>query len=67
MTLDEVDIYSKTYNRIAGELETERNKEFIKKTGVSDEDIVFRDYLSPMVILLLTKEQIYLQVAREER
>lgn len=59
MTLEEVDIYSKTYNRIVGELETERNKEFIKKTGVSDEDIVFRDYLSPMVILLLTKEQIH--------
>ena len=34
MTLDEVDIYSKTYNRIVGELEAAGNKAFIEKAEV---------------------------------
>lgn len=59
MTLDEVDIYSKTYNRIAGELEAAGNKAFIDKTEVSDENIVFCGTMSPLVILNLTKGQIY--------
>lgn len=59
MTLDEVDIYSKTYNRIAGELEAAGNKAFIEKAEVSDENIVFCGTMSPLVILNLTKGQIY--------
>ena len=58
MTSEEVDIYSKTYNRIAGELEAAGNKAFIEKAEVSDEDIVFCGTMSPLVILNLTKEQI---------
>ena len=59
MTLEEVDIYSKTYNRIAGELEAAGNKALIEKVGVADEDIVFCGTTSPLVILRLTKEEIY--------
>lgn len=59
MTLEEVDIYSKTYNRIAGELEAAGNKAFIEKAEVSDENIVFCGTMSPLVILNLTKGQIY--------
>ncbi len=59
MTLDEVDIYSKTYNRIVGELEAVGNKAFIEKAEVSDENIVFCGTMSPLVILNLTKGQIY--------
>ena len=59
MTLEEVDIYSKTYNRIAGELEAAGNKALIEKIGVADEDIIFCGTLSPLVILNLTKEQVY--------
>lgn len=59
MTLEEVDVYSKTYNRIAAELEAAGNQAFIEKTGVSEEDIVFCSAVSPLVILNVTKEQIY--------
>lgn len=59
MTLEEVDIYSKTYNRIAGELEAAGNKALIEKVGVADEDIIFCGTTSPLVILRLTKEEIY--------
>lgn len=59
MTLEEVDIYSKTYNRIAGELEAAGNLALIEKVGVADEDIIFCGTLSPLVILNLTKEQVY--------
>ena len=59
MTLEEVDIYSKTYNRIAGELEAANNKALIEKAGVSEEDVIFCGTMSPLVILNLTKEQIY--------
>ena len=59
MTLEEVDIYSKTYNRIAGELEAKGNKALIERTGVPNEDIVFCSMASPLIILNLTKEQIY--------
>lgn len=59
MTLEEVDMYSKTYNRIAGELEAAGNKALIEKAGVADEDIVFCGTMSPLVILNLTKEQVY--------
>ena len=59
MTLEEVHIYKKTYNRIAGELEAAGNKAFIEKSGVSAEDILFCGTLSPMVILNFTKGQVY--------
>ena len=59
MTLEEVDIYSKTYNRIAGELEAKGNMALIEKTEVSNEDIIFCSTVSPLIVLNLTKEQIY--------
>ena len=59
MTLEEVDTYSKTYNRIAGEFEAKGNMALIEKTGVPNEDIVFYSTASPLIILNLTKEQIY--------
>ncbi len=59
MTLNEVDIYSKTYNRIAGEMEAAGNKALIEKTGVSDEDILFCGTVSPIIVLKLTGEQVY--------
>ena len=59
MTLEEVDTYSKTYNRIAGEFEAKGNMALIEKTEVSNEDIIFCSTISPLIILNLTKEQIY--------
>lgn len=59
MTLDEVDTYSKVYNRIAGEMEAAGNKALIEKSGVSDEDVLFCGTVSPMIVLSLTKEQVY--------
>ena len=58
-TLEEVDLYKKTYNRILGELESAGNMALIEKTGVGSEDVVFCGTISPLVILKLTKEQIY--------
>lgn len=59
MTLEDVDLYKKTYNRILGEMQAEGNKSFIEKSGVDEKDIVFCSTLSPMLILNLTEEQIY--------
>ena len=59
MTLEEVDTYSKVYNRIAGEMEAAGNKALIEKSGVSEEDILFCGTVSPMVVLSLSKEQVY--------
>lgn len=58
-TLEDVDLYKKTYNRILGELESAGNTALIEKTGVDNDDIVFCGTVSPIVILKLTKEQIY--------
>lgn len=58
-TTEDVDLYSKTYNRILGELESAGNKALIEKAGVESEDVVYCGTISPLVILNLTKEQIY--------
>lgn len=59
MTLEDVDLYKKTYNRILGEIQSEVNKSFVEKCGVDEKDIVLCSTLSPMIILNLTEEKIY--------
>ncbi|MBR1731065.1 MAG: hypothetical protein IJ725_01355 [Ruminococcus sp.] len=58
-TTEKADLYAKTYNRILGELEAAGNKALIEKIGVENEEIVFFGTISPLVVLKLTKEQIY--------
>ncbi|MBQ8539242.1 MAG: hypothetical protein IJ433_06285 [Ruminococcus sp.] len=59
MTLEDVDLYKKTYNRILGEIQSEVNKSFVEKCGVDENDIVLCSTLSPMIILNLTEEKVY--------
>ena len=63
-TMEEVDLYSKTYNRILLELETANVMTVIEKLGLREEEIICRG--CNLLILNLTKEQVYAAEALDE-
>lgn len=58
-SLEAVHEYSAVYNRIASELETAANEEFIQKSGIPEEDVIFVSTKAPMVQLKADTQTIY--------
>ena len=58
MTLDEVYAYRAVYNRIVGEKEAAVAQDFVYKSGIPENDIVYLGK-HPYVIAKLTKDKIY--------
>ena len=66
LTVEDVDLYSKTYNRIINEMETANNTVVLEKLNISDDDIVYYNEYSSSMYLNLTKEQIYTMAEWDE-
>lgn len=59
LSIDAVHEYKSVYNRIASELETAENQAFIKRSGLTEEDIVYVSTKAPMVQLKADQQTIY--------
>ena len=63
-TLDQVNTYSKVYNRILHEIESANVPDVLDALGLSDTDVV--DHACNMLILSITKEQIVTAAALDQ-
>lgn len=59
MTIDDVHVYNAVYNRIAKEYETAANQDFVNKSDIPEEDIVYISTMAPMVQLYANAQTIY--------
>lgn len=58
-TLEEVNLYQKTYRKIKSSFYKEFNEEVFKKFDVADEDVVFFSTMTPSFILRVSKAKVY--------